>query len=63
FVEGGAYTHNVFLAHNKAHRLYQYIAPLIIGSGLKWQLEVTKRLQKMSSKCFGEDLFVTGRLA
>lgn len=71
FVEGGAATHSAFLNQKAAERIYQYIAPSLIGAagGLAWTSQV--QVEKMSEKIelsevvvkeLTPDILVTGRL-
>jgi diaminohydroxyphosphoribosylaminopyrimidine deaminase/5-amino-6-(5-phosphoribosylamino)uracil reductase len=71
FVEGGASVHSAFLQAKKVQRLYQFLAPTIIGgaSGLAWTKELScaefsqrLTLRSVSHQIFGTDICVTGKL-
>ena len=70
FVEGGASTHAIFLQQRIAQRLYQYIAPQIIGGnglGYSNNFHIEKLAEKIQLsqpfiKKLNPDLLVSGRL-
>jgi diaminohydroxyphosphoribosylaminopyrimidine deaminase/5-amino-6-(5-phosphoribosylamino)uracil reductase len=68
-VEGGAYTLSEFLNQNKAHRLYQFLAPQLIGgnNGLNWSSQFTVNklqdritLTQIKISNFDQDLLISG---
>jgi diaminohydroxyphosphoribosylaminopyrimidine deaminase / 5-amino-6-(5-phosphoribosylamino)uracil reductase len=70
-VEGGAETISSFINNKKAHRLYLFQAPILIGSrtGKSWSEQVTiasmnQRIHLLNAKVrkIGSDLLISGRL-
>ena len=70
-IEGGAGLLSSFLKEEKAQRLYQFIAPVIIGdkSGLSYSKDFEiidmpsrKELSNPRISRLGKDILVTGRL-
>jgi diaminohydroxyphosphoribosylaminopyrimidine deaminase/5-amino-6-(5-phosphoribosylamino)uracil reductase len=68
-VEGGAHTLSEFITQRKAHRLFQFIAPQIIGgiNGLAWsnnvkidRLDDRIYLKNSKTEYFDQDILVTG---
>ena len=69
FVEGGAATYSAFVAQNLVDRIYLFMAPKFLGSGVPWlsgwsagSLDGARRLQRMRTETYGGDLLVTGVL-
>ena len=68
-IEGGALTISEFLRQNAVDRLYNFIAPKILGRGLAWSETVefakmanTHTLTRVRTQLFGDDTLITGRL-
>lgn len=68
-VEGGASTHSEYLRQGQAHRLYQFIAPTLLGGGksISWTrgfaietMDQQKRLKNPRFHGFGQDIMLTG---
>ncbi len=71
FVEGGASVASAFLREGLVHRLYQFIAPQIVGarSGINFTRDLSTKdlasrlvLKNPHARIFGQDVMVTGRL-
>lgn len=70
FVEGGAETLSSFLNQQAAHRLYQFIAPKILGAqnAKAWtekvdfkNMQSAQQLQNVRYQIFGPDILLSGR--
>ena len=68
-VEGGAFCWSEFLRQKAAQKLYLYMAPKIIGSGLCWsknftiqKLSKSKNLNSVTFQSIGDDFLVEGVL-
>jgi diaminohydroxyphosphoribosylaminopyrimidine deaminase/5-amino-6-(5-phosphoribosylamino)uracil reductase len=68
-VEGGAFTHSEFIRQKCADRLYQFMAPKIIGgaAGKVWtdhlsisEMSQAIQLKNLKSRMMGGDIFITG---
>jgi diaminohydroxyphosphoribosylaminopyrimidine deaminase/5-amino-6-(5-phosphoribosylamino)uracil reductase len=67
FVEGGAATYSAFVAQNLVDRIYLFMAPKLLGSGVHWlagwsagSLDGARRLEHLRTETYGNDLLVTG---
>ena len=66
-VEGGAFSWSEFLKQKAAQKLYLYMAPKIIGKGLKWsknftlpKLSDSKSLDSVTFQSVGNDFLIKG---
>ena len=68
-VEGGAFTISEFLKQHSAQRIFLYMAPCILGDGLKWagaftvhNLAQRVSMKNLKWKTLNEDLLLKGDL-
>ncbi len=68
-IEGGAKIHASLIQQNQMQRIYSYIAPKILGSGLSWtqefsisELKQAPVLRDIETTSLGPDILISGRI-